>query len=219
MKIYFACPTGKRREHIVSKYDDKFGACLTRDVFNKVTSKVMPWFFDNGAFGDWKNNKEFDFHKFTKKLLHIEADIRYSGMIEPDFVVIPDKVAKGKQSLEYSNAWLPYLNQNFPYFKYYLAVQDGMDERIVEKHIRRRMYDGLFVGGTKKRQYETSEKWIQLAHEYGLKCHIGGIGTPKDIRWAEMIGADSVDSGIAMIHSKYLEEVLEIENTSLFWAA
>ena len=34
-----------------------------------------------------------------------------------------------------------------------------------------------------------------------------------------MIGADSVDSGIAMIHSKYLSEILEIKNSTLFWVA
>ena len=35
MKIYFACPTGQRRDNLVATYKDKFGACLTRDTFNK----------------------------------------------------------------------------------------------------------------------------------------------------------------------------------------
>ncbi len=122
MKIYFACPSGKRRDTIVQEYGDKFGACLTRDVFNNITAKKMPWFFDNGAFSDWKKERDFDFHKFTKKLLYIEADARFGITPDPDFVVVPDKVAQGNKSLDLSEAWMPYLNQNFPYFKYYLAI-------------------------------------------------------------------------------------------------
>lgn len=45
MKIYFACPTGKRRDMIIENYGFEFGACLTRDVINNVTSRKMHWFF------------------------------------------------------------------------------------------------------------------------------------------------------------------------------
>lgn len=45
MKIYFACPTGQRRDKIVEDYGDEFGACLTRDIFNNITANKMPWFF------------------------------------------------------------------------------------------------------------------------------------------------------------------------------
>ncbi len=58
MKIYFAYPTGKRRDELVDKYGTKYGACLTRDAFNSITAKKMPWFFDNGAFGDWKKENQ-----------------------------------------------------------------------------------------------------------------------------------------------------------------
>ncbi len=50
MKIYFACPTGQRRDMIVEKYGDTFGACLTRDIFNDITATKMSYFLDNGAF-------------------------------------------------------------------------------------------------------------------------------------------------------------------------
>ena len=49
MKIYFACPTGQRRDMIVEKYGDTFGACLTRDIFNDITATKMSYFLDNGA--------------------------------------------------------------------------------------------------------------------------------------------------------------------------
>ena len=218
MKIYFACPTGKRRDAIVEEFKDKFGACLTRDVFNNITAKKMPWFFDNGAFSDWKKERNFDFHKFTKKLLEIEADARFGITPDPDFVVIPDKVTKGNESLKYSEAWMPYLNNAFPYFKYYLAVQDGMSLKHVEEKIKQRMFDGLFVGGTKQWKYQEGHKWVELAHKYGLPVHCGGIGTRKNILWAKMAGFDSVDSGVAMIHPRHLQDVLNIES-ELLWSA
>ena len=218
MKIYFACPTGKRRDNLIAKYGTKYGACLTRDTFNNITAKKMPWFFDNGAFSDWKKERDFDFHKFTKKLLYIEADARFGITPEPDFVVIPDKVTKGDESLRYSEAWMPYLNNAFPYFKYYLAVQDGMSIEDVEKKIKQRMFDGLFIGGTKQWKYKYGHKWVELAHKYGLPIHCGGIGTRKNLLWAKSIGIDSVDSGVAMIHPIHLKDVLNIES-ELLWSA
>jgi hypothetical protein len=176
----------------------------------------MSWFFDNGAFSDWKKNKSFDYEKFTKKLLHIEADARFGITPDPDFVVIPDRVAKGNSSLDYSVAWMPYLNNAFPYFNYYLAVQDDMSLEYVEKLIKQRMFDGLFVGGTKEWKYKYGSDWVKLAHKYGLPIHCGGIGTRKNILWAKMVGFDSVDSGVAMIHPRHLKDVLNMES-ELLW--
>jgi hypothetical protein len=219
MKIYFACPTGQRRDALVKKYGKKFGACLTRDVFNNITAKTMPWFFDNGAFSDWKTGANFNFEKFTKRLLEIEGKARFNIIPDPDFVVVPDRVAEGKKSLQCSKAWMPYLNQNFPYFKYYLAIQDGMNIDDVEKQIILRKFDGLFLGGTKKWKYKEGHKWVALAHEYGLPIHCGGIGTRKNTLWAKMTGFDSVDSGVAMIHPRHLQDILNLESELLWFAA
>jgi len=151
-------------------------------------------------------------------LLEIEADARFGIVPDPDFVVVPDKVTMGDNSLRYSEAWMPYLNKNFPYFKYYLAVQDGMNLDDVERKIRHRMFDGLFLGGTKPWKYKEGHFWVELAHKYGLPIHCGGIGTRKNILWAKSRGFDSIDSGIAMIHSGHLQDVLNIES-ELLWSA
>lgn len=239
MKIYFACPTGQRRDNIIKKYNHEFGACLTRNTINHITARKIHWFFDNGAYSDWKNKIAFDSEKFIKEMYRIESEIRFGKeltndvdfsllkkgepkgyrLVQPDFVVIPDLPARGNQSLFFSRKWIDYLEENLPFYDYYLAVQDDMSYELVEDDLKEKKYAGLFVGGTKSWKYKTSEEWVQLAHKYEIKCHIGGIGTPKDIRWANMIGADSVDSGIAMIHPKYLSEILEIENSTLFWVA
>jgi len=218
MKIYFACPTGKRRDEILESYQHKYGACLTRDVFNNVTASKMHYFFDNGAFSDFRNNQTFDAEKFIEKMYVLESKTRFCRLPMPEFVVVPDIVSRGKESLLYSRKWVEYLDYILPWYEYYLAVQDGMELDEVEEDLKEKRFQGLFVGGTKGWKYKTSEHWVQLAHKYGFKCHIGGVGTPKAITWAKMINADSVDSGIAMIHPKYLKDVLEIENQSLFWS-
>jgi hypothetical protein len=236
MKIYFACPTGQRRDNIIDNYGHQFGACLTRDVFNHVTARKMNWFYDNGAFSDWKKERVFDGNKFINELFKIEAGARFGKMFNesldfsklekgvsssyklpmPDFVVVPDLPAKGNESLMFSRAWIDYLERIFPNFEYYLAVQDGMSFDLVEEDMFHERFSGLFVGGTKDWKYKTSAQWVEIAHDAGAKCHIGGIGTRKSILWAKSIGADSVDSGIAMIHPIHLKEVLNIQN-ELFW--
>jgi len=218
MKIYFACPTGVRRDNIVRDYGNQFGACLTRDIFNNVTANKMPWFFDNGAFSDWKNKEVFNYKKFADKMLDIEFKIRAGYIPEPDFVVVPDIVGEGLKSLQRSVQWMDYLDTNYPHNKYYLAVQDGMSLTHVENLIKQRVFDGLFVGGTKPWKYAEGEKWVQLAHKYGLPIHCGGVGIRKNILWAKMAGFDSCDSGIAMIHPRHLNDVLNMES-ELLWSA
>lgn len=236
MKVYFACPTGQRRDNILETNSFEFGACLTRDVFNHVTARKMHWFYDNGAFSDWKKERTFDSQKFIDELFKIESRIRYGKefdenlnfsllekglsnsykLTQPDFVVTPDLPAKGNQSLMFSRNWIDYLESELPNFDYYLAVQDGMDFDLVEDDLFNQKFKGIFIGGTKQWKYETASRWVDLSHDYGVKCHIGGIGTRKSILWAKSIGADSVDSGIAMLHTTHLKDVLNIQN-DLFW--
>lgn len=236
MRIYFACPTGERRDTILKEHGFKFGACLTRDTINHITARKMHWFFDNGAFSDWQNNRPFDAYKFVDQMWRIESEIRfgkplsddldYSSMpkgepkkyklVCPDFIVCPDLPARGNESLMFSRRWIDYLEETFPFHDYYLAVQDNMDFELVEEDLINNKWKGLFVGGTKEWKYKTSEQWVKLAHKYKIKCHIGGVGTRKAILWAKSINADSVDSGIAMIHPRHLNEVLNIHQ-DIFW--
>lgn len=218
MQIYFACPTGKRRDGLVKNYGTKFGACLTRDNFNNVTANMMPWFFDNGAYTDWQRNLIFNSQKFYDRLMEIELKVRQGALLHPDFVVIPDIVAKGFESLERSLKWVEFLNETFPHHNYYLAVQDGMNFKHIEILMKRKLFDGIFVGGTKPWKYKHGEGIVQMAHKYGLPVHCGAIGTRKNILWAKMAGFDSVDSGVAMIHPGHLKDVLNMEQ-ELLWSA
>ncbi|MHC3995726.1 hypothetical protein ACXWTF_12950 [Thiomicrolovo sp. ZZH C-3] len=221
MDIYFAAPTGKRRDSLLETYGDKYGACQTRDVFS-TPHLFKKWFFDNGAFSDWKTGKPFDGEKFLKRLEQIENMIAKGEITRPQFVVVPDKVADGEKSLMVSRVWnQTLLREEFPDNNYYLAVQNGMrmryrengthSNRCVEVPLFTKQYDGIFVGGTKEWKYETGARWAALAHEYGVKAHAGGVGSKKAYLWAKLAGFDSVDSGLPMIHPRHLESALNIE--------
>lgn len=118
----------------------------------------------------------------------------------------------------FSRQWIDYLETTLPNFDYYLAVQDGMSYSLVEDDLMAGRFKGLFVGGTKEWKYQESAKWVELAKKFNIPCHLGGIGTRKAILWAKAIGANSVDSGISMIHPKHLFDVLNIKN-DLLWNA
>lgn len=209
-KIYFACPTGKRRDQIVSEFGSEFGACLTPTIFNNITARKMPWFFDNGAFSSFSHGSRYDKIKFYKRLIEIFAKVSLGEINNPDFIVLPDIVGSGKKSLEYSKRWMTFLNSSkLGEFKYYLAIQDGMAFSEVEELIASKSIDGLFLGGTKPWKYATGSKWCTLANKYNMKIHVGGVGVKSKIEWAESCGFTSVDSGVAMLHPKHLNEVLD----------
>jgi hypothetical protein len=141
---------------------------------------------DNGAFSSWKNGLDWDGDKFLSYLS------RMLSRGTPDFVVTPDKVAKGLESLEFSNEWATKLHKQFSGIRLFLAVQDGMEVEDIGKSIV--LYDGIFVGGTLEWKYQTAEQWVEFAHSRGRPCHIGRVGTWDKIVWAMRIGADSIDS-------------------------
>jgi hypothetical protein len=142
-----------------------------------------PFAIDCGTFRHWRAGTEWDSTPFLTALEACKAQ-----GLRPDFVVAPDRITKGLESLVFSLSWLPVL-EGFPVV---LAVQDGMSVRQVGRVLHR--FAGIFVGGSLPWKIKTSREWVKLAHRHGKPCHIGRVGIPKRVRWAERIGADSVDS-------------------------
>ena len=139
---------------------------------------------DNGAYSCWINKREFDHISFLKLLL--ELNIK---RIVVDFVIVPDIVAGGLDSLAFSLSWVSRLGD----YRRYLAVQDGMEE-IHLPHTITNQFDGVFVGGSPRWKWQTAKRWVEFAHSRGKKLHIGKCGTWRRLLYAQMIGADSVDS-------------------------
>lgn len=156
-----------------------FGECTSRGEY---PPRRYPFFLDNGAFGDWKAQRVFDWAAFVSDFLSLRA------ASPPDFVVCPDIVAGGLDSLVYSLHWLVSLRFVRPDLRYYLAVQDGMTEDDVMPWIE--WFDGVFVGGTLPWKIATGERWVRLAHAFSLPCHIGRVGNAKRVP-ATLVGGQA----------------------------
>ncbi len=174
------------------------GECTNR---GQLPPRRQPFFTDNGAFADFKANRPFDAVRWTR-------DLRWMAYrnILPDFIVLPDRVAGGVDSLRMSFDWRvmvpPELDD-----RCYLVVQDGMRLDDVEPFLAG--VAGLFVGGSLPWKLETGGAWVELAHRHRRPCHIGRVGTPARVRWARDIGADSIDSALPVRNAVHLEPFLE----------
>lgn len=109
----------------------------------------------------------------------------------PDFVVAPDIVAGGTESLSLSIQWAEQCAELAPV---YLAVQDGMDAYSLDHALSVARFGGVFLGGTMPWKRATGAQWAREAHARNLKCHVGRAGTAKMVSWAKSIAADSLDS-------------------------
>jgi hypothetical protein len=167
------------------------GECVVR---GEIPPRRTPWFYDNGAFGDWKAKRNFDAVRYSRDLFRIRE---WTDLPKPDFIVLPDLVAAGTASLVFSLFWLAdSMDAGAPL---YLAVQDGMTEDDVDATLATALYEcgrieGIFVGGSLEWKLETGEAWTKFAHRHDLKCHIGRVGTADRVRWAKRIRCDSIDS-------------------------
>jgi hypothetical protein len=182
------------------------GECVVR---GEIPPRRTPWFYDNGAFGDWKAKRNFDAVRYTRDLFRIRE---WDDLPEPDFIVLPDIVAGGAESLVFSLYWLE--DSMAAGVPLYLAVQDGMTEADVEATISTAVYeggriDGIFVGGSLEWKLETGEAWTKFAHYYDMQCHIGRVGTADRVRWAKAIGCDSIDSCLPLWTTQKLHSFID----------
>jgi hypothetical protein len=169
------------------------GECVTR---GQLPPRRNPWFYDNGAYVDFQAGSEFGANQFMRDLRAIRSWTDSKMMVEPDFIVIPDKVAAGAASLQFSLEWMEVCKgAEAPL---YLAVQDEMNGDEAMDVVRRYRLQGLFVGGTLDWKISTAPYWLNLAREAGVKLHIGRVGTADRVKWARMIGADSIDSSLPL---------------------
>lgn len=178
--------TGDTRSRKIIAELQKYGA--GRMVIDRLIKpyKGEPWGFDNGAYRDYINGKKFDETAFMLRLEMAHA------LGKPYLAVVPDVVAGGEKSLEFSLCWLERLPQGWPW---YLAVQDEMKLEQVAKIIK--PFTGIFLGGTDKFK-ATAWHWRKLAHQHGKKFHYARAGTPRKLMHARKVGSDSCDSAFPL---------------------
>lgn len=145
---------------------------------------------DNGAWSAFQRKEEFDGDGFK-------------GLIEraggaADFVIVPDIVAGGMQSLDFSRSWLPYLR---PIRKLLLPVQDGMDVQAVGSLLSGWPGLGIFLGGSTDYKLRTMYAWGMVAHSRDRYFHVGRVNSIRRVRLAHEAGADSTDGSSAAIYA------------------
>ena len=184
MKLYTTTGTVKLRERC---NDLDVGLMMVNHWRNPEQWSYFA--IDNGCYSAFAQKKQWT----PKEFLNILYKCRMLGLI-PDFVIIPDIVAGGKESLRKSEIWGEMLNYEFPEYPLYLAVQDGITIEDVDQSPVTELIDGIFVGGSMDWKIEHIAYWVGYAHTHGLRCHIGRIGTLDRMMKAKLEGADSIDS-------------------------
>jgi len=169
--------------------------------------KKTPCAIDNGAFEAWRRGMPWSEKRFFDLL-----EKSYSHGISADFIVCPDIVAGGLDSLDWSMKWAPKLRPA----RLALAVQDGMAPKDIHKTYLRH-FTHIFVGGSVEWKWQNAKTWVDFAHENGLLCHIGRCGTLDKLLYAFEIGADSVDSTSFVRHKSWhiIENFLAISSDSM----
>jgi hypothetical protein len=167
---------------------------IQRNGWSRIFLKCKPnpfpferWGFDNGAFGAFLRGSSFPESEFLRRL-----DASQTVTSDPYLAVVPDIVAGGERSLDFSLSWLSRLPREWPW---YLAVQDGMATEQVGDVLH--MFSGIFLGGS-DRFKATAYRWRVLAHASGKKFHYGRAGTHRKLLAAWRAGSDSCDSSFPL---------------------
>lgn len=110
-----------------------------------------------------------------------------------EFVVLPDIICGGAESLARSMEWSQWVLDRAPVGL--LAVQDGMEPGDVRALLGPRL--GIFVGGSTDWKLRTLPAWAALARDLGVRCHVGRVNSAKRIALCAYYGATSFDGSNA----------------------
>jgi hypothetical protein len=177
--IGYASNTGTKR-NLAALRDAGWRIMLTPD--NPTPREGLKHCLDNGAWGAFQKGIPFDCGRFEKLV--------DTAGLKADFIVLPDIVAGGGNSLAFSVSWLPRLNS---YRSLLLPVQDGMDPKAVLAILRAWPHVGIFLGGTTEYKLATMHDWGVAAAALGRWYHVGRVNSRRRIRMAAACGATSFD--------------------------
>lgn len=183
----YASNTGTRRNLEALRVHD-WRVLVTPDKPNPPAG--FKYGVDNGAWRAFQQGTEFAARPFEKLVERVGSGA--------DFVVIPDIVAGGARSLEFSVSWLPKLRG---LRRLLLPVQDGMSIEQVGDVLREWSTVGIFLGGSTEWKLATMYQWGAVAAAMRCYYHIGRVNTSRRIRLAAEAGADSFDGTSASMFS------------------
>jgi hypothetical protein len=155
----------------------------------------LPYALDNGAWSAHVANAPFNAEAFRNAVALIGS--------EAIFVVVPDIVAGGMESLAMSLKWLEWCLERVPVVL--IAVQDGMQPSDIAHLLGPRV--GIFVGGTTEFKEETMAIWAALARSCGAICHVGRVNTKRRIFLCAAAGVTSFDGSSVSRFAKTLPKL------------
>ena len=146
-----------------------------------LRSEGFKYALDNGAWHSFQQSRPFDCVKFRRALDLLGSDA--------DFVVAPDIVEGGRESLLMSCAWLDELRQRCRLVL--IAVQDGMTPDMIRPLLAQDV--GLFIGGSTQWKERSLPGWGRLARDARAYLHVGRVNSRRRIKLCALAGADSFD--------------------------
>lgn len=159
----------------------RYGWHLLVSAKGQHRTEGFPYAIDNGAWTAHQTGEPFDAKAF--------GDVCGKLAAHADWIVVPDIVAGGNRSLEFSKSWLPrVLSYGRPVL---IAVQDGLDGYDVGTMLGPNV--GIFIGGSTEWKLRTMPHWGRVARDRGCYLHVGRVNTVRRISFCAGIGADSFD--------------------------
>jgi hypothetical protein len=188
--IAYASRTGTKRNLAALR---EAGWRLMLSPAGEMRTEGFPLYsLDNGAWSAFSQKRPWDEAAFSDALERFGA--------RSDFVVVPDIVLGGMESLDLSLAWLPRVLDASPVAL--IAVQNGMTPANLSGLLSERV--GVFVGGDDAWKEATMGTWALAAHQAGAWCHVGRVNSQRRLRLCQMAGATSFDGSGPSRFEKHL---------------
>lgn len=187
--IAYASRTGTKRNLEALKSADWRLLVSAKGV---LRTEGFRYALDNGAWTSYQQGERFDEQAFGKAVDKLGE--------RADWIVLPDIVAGGMESLDFSLKWMDRL-AGIP-TKLLLAVQNGMTPEDVRELLSPAV--GIFVGGDTDWKLKTVNAWGVLARRRNCHLHVGRVNSARRISLSAAAGANSFDGTSATRFSKTL---------------
>lgn len=195
MNYYVSTPTGRECLAVCRRMGFREFACPVRTRKGVVTARDLTvrlshFALDNGAWIYHVAGVPSDFGPFLAAMVVMGP--------AADFVVAPDVVAGGLESLRISDAWIPRCLDHAGLVL--VPVQDGIEAQDVAAMLGERV--GIFVGGSYRWKWTTVDAWAALARERQCYIHVGRVNSAKRSGLCADLGVHSADGSTVSRFSK-----------------
>ena len=176
-------------------------AAIRRAGFGMLVSRAAEWrregfddwIADCGAWFDFQAGLPFNEEEYERFLLWIAEQ-----PVAPKFIVLPDKVAAGADSLAMSVRWMNRVRSMHELVL--IPVQDGMEQADLEPLVSRNV--GVFLGGSDAWKLATMKPWGDFCKARGVHYHVARVNTLRRFGLAAGAHATTADGSSAARFSK-----------------